>query len=298
MGMSFKGSISFGLVYIPIKLHNIIKDNDIGFNMIDRKTKSRIQYKKVAIGSGEEVSQKDIVKGYQYEDNKYILMEDEDFEKIKTKKDKTISIEKFVDIEEIDPLYFDKSFYVVPEGAEKAFVLLLSAMEKEGKVGIAKSVIGSKETLIALRVKNGQMLLNTMYFNEEVQKNPIKDINRDVNPKELALAKTLIDNMKGDFKPEEYKDEYREKLMKAIETKINGNEIVSQDEVTETKVVDLMDALLKSLKKPDTEDPAKKSKQESKIKDAVKNKDFENQDLKPSKKKRSRTNTNIAPAQA
>ena len=128
MAYSYKGSISFGLVYIPVTLHSTIKNNDIGFNMIDKKTMSRVKYKKTCADcDGREVRQEDIVKGYEYEEGKYVLFDEKDFEKLKSKKDKNITIEQFVNLAEIDPLYFDKPYYVAPTGAEKAFSVLLSA---------------------------------------------------------------------------------------------------------------------------------------------------------------------------
>lgn len=248
MAYSYKGSISFGLVYIPITLHNTIKNNDIGFNMIDKKTMSRVKYKKTCADcDGREVKQEDIVKGYEYEEGKYVIFEDKDFEKIKSKKDKNITIEKFVKLSEIDPLYFDKPFYVVPTGAEKAFSVLLNAMEQENKAAIAKTVLGTKETLIMIRAKNGQMLLNTLFFDEEVQSNPAKEIKEAGNDKELKMAKEIIESMTDKFNPKDYKDEYREKVQDAIERKIAGKEVVSPKEGRETRVGDLMDALTKSL---------------------------------------------------
>ena len=140
MAYSYKGSISFGLVYIPVTLHSTIKNNDIGFNMIDKKTMSRVKYKKTCADcDGREVRQEDIVKGYEYEEGKYVLFDEKDFEKLKSKKDKNITIEQFVNLAEIDPLYFDKPYYVAPTGAEKAFAVLLSAMEEEGKAAVAKT---------------------------------------------------------------------------------------------------------------------------------------------------------------
>ena len=159
MAYSYKGSISFGLVYIPVTLHNSIRQNDIGFNMIDKKTMSRVRYKKTCEDNeNREVKQEDIVKGFEYEDGKYVIFEEKDFEKIKTKKDKNITIEQFVDIADIDPIYYDKSDYVVPTGAEKAYAVLLTAMEQSGKAAIAKTVLGIKETLVMIRAKDGQML--------------------------------------------------------------------------------------------------------------------------------------------
>ena len=248
MAYSYKGSISFGLVYIPITLHNTIKDNSIGFNMIDKKTMSRVRYKKTCSDcDGREVKQEDIVKGYEYEEGKYVIFEEKDFEKIKSKRDKNITIEKFVNVSEVDPLYFDKPYYVAPTGAEKAYSVLLAAMEEENKAAIAKTVLGEKETLILIRAKNGQMLLNTLFFEEEVQNNPAKEIKGSGSSQELAMAKAIIESMSGEFNPKDYKDEYIEKVKSAIERKIAGKEIVSAKESRETNIVDLMEALKKSL---------------------------------------------------
>lgn len=256
MAYSYKGSISFGFVYIPVTLHNTIKNNDIGFNMIDKKTMSRLKYKKTCADcDGREVRQEDIVKGFEYEDGKYVIFDEKDFEKIKSKKDKNITIEKFVDLSEVDPLYFDKPYYVVPTGAEKAFAVLLTAMEEEGKAAVAKAVLGNKETLILIRAKGGQMLLNTLFFAEEVTKNPAKDITEKPNDAELKMAKAIIEGMSGKFNPEEYKDEYREKVQEAIERKIAGKEIVAPKEKSGGSITNLMEALTKSLeltKKPKT----------------------------------------------
>ena len=134
MAYSYKGSISFGLVYIPVTLHSAVKSNDIGFNMIDKKTMSGVRYKKTCADcGGREVKQEDIVKGYEYEEDKYVIFNEDDFEKLKSKKDKNITIEKFVHLEEVDPIYFDKPYYVEPTGAEKAFAVLVSAMENKGR---------------------------------------------------------------------------------------------------------------------------------------------------------------------
>lgn len=248
MAYSYKGSISFGLVYIPITLHSTIKDNDIGFNMIDKKTMSRVKYKKTCADcEGREVKQDDIVKGFEYEDGKYVIFEDKDFEKIKSKKDKNITIEKFINLSEVDPLYFDKPYYVVPTGAEKAFAVLLSAMEEEGKAAVAKTVLGTKETLILIRAKDGQMFLNTLFFEEEVTKNPAKQITEKGNAAELKMAKAIIEGMSAKFVPSDYKDEYRQRVQEAIERKIAGKEIIAPKEKEIGTVANLMDALTKSL---------------------------------------------------
>ena len=255
MAYSYKGAITFGLVYIPITLQLSVKEQDIGFNMIEKHTMSRVKYKKTCVDcNNKEVKNEDIVKGYQYEKDKYVIFTEKDFEKIKTKKDKSITINQFVDLSEVDPIYFDKAYYVVPKGAEKAFNVLLSAMEKENKAGLAKTVLGTKETLILLRAKNGKMLASTMFFASEVQKCP--EVKRaKIEKKELDLAVNLISQMTEPFKPEKYKDEYNEKLKKAIKKKIAGNEIVESkdDDTTPDNVINLMEALQKSLsstKKP------------------------------------------------
>ena len=248
MAYSYKGAITFGLVYIPINLMLSIKENDIGFNMLEKKTKSRVKYKKTCIDCNDkEVKNEDIVKGYQYEKGKYVIFTDEDFEKIKTNKDKNITIEQFVNLDEIDPIYYDKAYYVKPIGTSKAYNVLLKAMESERKAGIAKTVLGTKETLLVLRVKNGTMLVNTLYFHNEVVKPPVIEKSK-VTKQELDLAKNLINQMSDKFEIEKYKDEYNAKLLKAIKKKIAGNEIVeSKEEKETTKLIDLMDALQKSI---------------------------------------------------
>lgn len=248
MAYSYKGSISFGLIYIPVVLQASIKNNDIGFNMLDKKTLSRVKYKKTCVDCGDrEVKQEDIVKGYEYEKDKYVVFEDSDFEKIKTKKDKSISIESFADLEDIDPIFYDKAYYVQPTGAEKAYSLLVKAMEETGKVGIAKTVLGTKETLIVIRVSDGQMLLNTMFFASELQKNAAKDIKSSYSEKEFAMAKKIIEAMSEKFDPEAYKDEYRERLQQAIDAKIEGREPEAPEEGKESSVASLMEALANTL---------------------------------------------------
>ena len=254
MAYSYKGAISFGLVYIPITLSLCIKENDIGFNMIDKKTMSRIKYKKTCVDCNEkEVKNENIVKGYQYEKDKYVIFDDKDFEKIKSPKDKNIAIEQFVDLSDVDPVYFNKSYYVSPTGADKAFLLLLGAMEKQKKAGLAKTVLGTKETLVLIHAENGNMILNTLFFYDEVQAAPAYK-KAVVTKQELELAKTLIGQMSGKFEPEKYKDEYAEKVRRAIKSKISGNKIiVSKDEPAPAKVINIMEALQKSLqqnKKP------------------------------------------------
>lgn len=254
MAYSFKGAISFGLIYIPITLHNAVQSNQIGFNLIEKNTMSRVRYKKTCQDcDGREVKQKDIVKGYEYEEGKYVIFTNDDFEKIKSKRDKNIIIEAFVQLSEIDPVYYDRPYYVVPEkGAERAFALLKEAMEADGRAGIARSVLGAKETLVALRVKNGVMYLNTMHFHEEIRPAPYLSPEIDLQEQELSLASALIAAMAKPFEPENYVDEYRQKIERAIAAKIQGKEIVVREEDDFNPALDLMTALQESLSRYET----------------------------------------------
>lgn len=249
MGFSYKTSINFGLVYIPVNLSIAVKDNNISFNMLHKKTMSRVQYKKTCVDcNNKEVNANDVVKAYQYEDGKYVIFEESDFEKLKTNKDKNITIEHFATLNEIDPIFYDKTYYVVPTGGYKAFSLLKRAMEDLNKVGIAKTILGNKEALIMLRVKNNQMYLNTMHFFEEIVNNPYQDNDTEVDIRELDLAKAIIDNMTVSFKPALYQDDYKERLLEAIEAKIRGQELLPLKDNQPNQVSSLFDALEQSLK--------------------------------------------------
>lgn len=247
MAYTFKGSIGFGLVYIPVTLTACVKKKDISFHMLERGTMERIRYKKTSSEKEDEVAAEDIVKGYEYQPGKYVVLEDKDFEAIKKPKDKNITIEKFVLLSQIDPLYFEKAYQVTPTGGNEAYALLAKAMEEENKVGIARTVIGTKEKLIALRANSGDLYVNTLYFYDEVQTKS-NGIKSEVKENELKIAKTLIEGMSGEFDIANYKDEYRERLMLAIEAKIQGKEIEQPKQgKKEKQVSDLMDALTKSL---------------------------------------------------
>lgn len=247
MGISWKGSISFGLIYIPITLQIATQEVSISFNQLHNKCKQRIKYKKVCPYCNSEVESKDIIKGYEYEKDKYVLFEDSDFDKLKTEKNKSIVIEQFTDLDEVDRIYYDKSYYVIPSGAEKAFQLLKKAMIEEKKIGIAKVVLGEKENLIALRVNEKDMILSTLFFANEVRKSSASNVEVALNDKELKLAKAIINNMAEPFEPSKYHDEYQERLLSAIEMKIKGKEITVKEDKTINKAVDLMDALQASL---------------------------------------------------
>lgn len=264
MAYSYKGAITFGMIYIPMTLSPAVKSEDIGFNMLDKKTMSRVKYIKTCVDCGDRaVKQEDIVKGYEYEKDRYVIFTDEDFEKLKSKKDKNITIERFVELSEIDPIYYDKPYYVSPTGAEKAYALLVGAMEAEGKAALARTVMGNKDTLAVIRVRDGQLLLNTLHFYDEVQKNTAKKIEEEPSEREMEMAKMLVGGMTGRFAVEEYRDEYRDRVRAAIDAKVAGEEITAPRETVPNKVVDLMQALEFSIKQLRTDSPPRERKPRS-----------------------------------
>ncbi len=247
MAVSHRGAISFGMVHIPVGLYTATQDNDIHFNQLCKEDGSRVKYKKVCASCGKEVGAGDIVKGFEYEPGKYVTMTDDDFEKAKSEKDKTIHILHFTDLPNIRPIYFDKTYHAIPEqGGDKAFELLRRAMKDENKIAVAKTVMGTKEKLLALIPTENGILIETLFFADEVKETPKETAHTEVNDAELQMAKTLIGAMVKDFEPEQYKDEYREKLWQIINGKIQGKEVVAPQE-TVVNVIDLMEALKQSL---------------------------------------------------
>lgn len=248
MAVAHKGAISFGLVHIPVDLYTATQDVGVSFNQLHKVCKQRIKYKKVCpVCNIADLKSEDIVRGYEYEKGKYVIMEDEDLEKIKNEKDKTISILHFADLDEIDPIFYEKAYYVVPNGSDKAYALLKAALENEHKVAIAKTVIGTKEKLVTIRPAKEGLLIETMYFLEEIKAVPRAYAQVDVNQAELDMAKMLINNMTSEFKPELYKDTYTERVKEAIAQKIEGQEIVEEKVEVKSNVIDLMDALKRSV---------------------------------------------------
>jgi len=243
-----KTSIHFGLVYIPVVLTPSARIDEISFNQLDKKTLSRVRYIKTCEDcDGNKIEQGDIVKGYQYQKDKYVIFEDDDFEKIKGDTDKSIEVESFANLNEIDPTYYDKHYHVSHDGNEKGFALLLKLLESENKVAVAKSLIGSKEKLIVLRAKNGKMLLSTLFFEHEITASNSKDTTVKPSDKELKLGKQLLESMIEPFEPKKYKDEYKEKLKDAIQLKIEGKEIKESKKKAGLSAADLMEALTKSI---------------------------------------------------
>jgi DNA end-binding protein Ku len=248
MAVAHKGSISMGLVLIPIGLYKTTTDNDVHFNQLDKESKARIRYKKYCSHCNKEVTTQDIIKGYEYEKDKYVIMTEEELEKIKTKKDKTIHIIQFAKLSEVDQLYYEKNYYGIPDaGAEKAFELLRQSLLSQKKVAIAKTVIGTRENLIVLYPTKEGMIVKTLFYQDEVVAPPKELPKMKLDENEMEMAKMLIENMTKPFDPANFKDEYQERLREAIMTKIQGKEIVSADTDQNNNVIDLMEALQKSL---------------------------------------------------
>lgn len=247
MAISHRGAISFGLVHIPIGLYTATQDNDIHFKQLCQDM-SRVRYKKVCASCGKEIKNNDILKGFEYEKDKYVIVTEDDFEKIKTEKDRTVQIIHFTDLSSVRPIYFEKSYHVIPEkGGEKAFELLRRAMEEEGKVAIGKTVMGNKETLLCILPTAEGLLIETLFFDDEIREPPRELTRPTVKEDELSMAKTLIGAMDQPFAPQQYQDEYQERLKEMIAAKIAGQEVAAAAPEETANVIDLMEALKASL---------------------------------------------------
>lgn len=255
MAVAHRGAISFGLVHIPVGLYTATQDNDIHFNQLCPDG-SRVQYKKVCASCGKEIENKDIVKGFEYDKNKFVTMTDEDFEKAKSEKDRAIHILHFTDLSSIPPIYFDKTYHVLPEaGGDKAFSLLRRAMLDAGKIAVAKTVLGTKETLLALMPTKSGVLMETLFYRDEVKAAPKEPAQPEISDEELSMAQTLISSMDKPFTPAAYHDEYQARLREIIEAKIAGKEIVTPPEKRPGNVIDLMEALKASIEQAQGEKP-------------------------------------------
>lgn len=247
----WKGVISFGLVTIPIKLYTATEVKDIKFNFLHRECKSPIKYEKVCPVCKKEVASTDLVRGYEYERGRYVVVEEEDLEKIPLSTLKSIEILDFVDLKEIDPIYYVKSYYIAPgELGTKPYQLLLEAMHKTGRIAIARVVLRQKESLAILRVYRNCLVMETIFYPEEIRAtNLIPELNYDVkiHENEMKMAVSLIENLSAEFQPEKYQNNYRQALLELIQAKVSGEEIVEPARPEATKVVDLMEALKASI---------------------------------------------------
>ncbi len=247
------GAISFGLVNVPVKLYPATSHKEIHFHMLHQKDGARIKQKRVCSQEDAEVPWDEIAKGFEVSPGRYVMIEKEEITALNPKADKSIAIEDFVDQSEIDPIYFENAYYLAPDrGAARPYALLLEAMKKSGKVGIARVVLRTRQYLCAVRPMGKGLALSTMLYADEV--NALDDLDdlpgRESAPKEreLDMAQQLIESLSAKFEPERYKDEHRERVLELIQRKAEGEQIVAAEEPEEpAKVVNLMDALQQSL---------------------------------------------------
>lgn len=244
---NLKSAISFGLVHIPVVVNPVIKNNDTNFNYLHKKCLNRISYIKYCPVCKKEVRQNDLIKGYEYSDDKYVTFDEEDFSKLKSDGDKTIEIISFVNFKDIDPIYFEKSYYLKTDNKNKAFSLFKNALKKSGKVAIAKTIIGSKSYYAVLRFGIANIIMTTLYYEEEIRLDE-SELKNNYTEKEMDLALKLIDSMTSKFNPSEYKDEYQDKIKYAIEQKVAGKEIKQTKKKKEKTITNLLEALESSLK--------------------------------------------------
>jgi DNA end-binding protein Ku len=250
----WKGSISFGLVNIPIALYPATKREELKFRLLRKSDLSPVNYKRVAEKDGKEVPWNQIVKGYEYEKGKYVVLKDEDFERVDVEATQTVDIQDFVELDDIDPKFFYKPYYLEPQkGGDKAYALLRDALKDSKKVGVAKVVIKTREYLAGVKPEDGALVLELMHFADELSDTSKLHIPKkvEVGKREMTMAKSLIDSMSSNWNPEKYKDDYREALMEVIEEKVEagGKEIEEKPKKAPkpTKVIDLVSVLQKSL---------------------------------------------------
>ncbi|WP_371381417.1 Ku protein [Sporomusa aerivorans] len=249
----WSGAISFGLVNIPVKLYNAVKKKSIHFNQLRKSDGCRIRLKKVCPADGSEVQAENIVKGYEISPDQYVVVTNEELEAIQPRNARTIAIEDFVRLDQIDPLYYDSCYYLTPDkGAGKAYSLLHTAMQNTGKVAIARVVMRNKEYLTAIRPVGQALALSTMHFADEVlAADQLEDLPIDIpepQKKELIMAEQLIESLTTEFDPAKYHDQYHQQIMDLLEKKAEGQTVISRPEVKESgKVIDLMAALEASI---------------------------------------------------
>lgn len=259
------GIITFGMVSIPVKLFTGTENKDISFNQLHAECKSRIKEQKYCPTCDRKLESEEIEKGYEYSKGLYVIVTKDDLEKLPLPNKNTIEITSFIKMSEIDPVYYEKSYYLEPdEAAKKPFSLFMRAMQEKGMTAIAKVAIRSKERLCSLRALDGTLVLNTLFFPDEIRiesGKPLPDAN--ISDKEMAMAGTLIDLMTQEFQPSDYTDSYREAVLKTIEAKLEGKELVETPAASPGKVVDLMEALQASMEKLKASNKDKKGEKET-----------------------------------
>jgi DNA end-binding protein Ku len=265
----WKGHITFGLVSIPVKLTAAARSETVGFNQLHKKDNSRIKQVVYCQAEDEPIPRSEIVKGYEYEKGRYVVIDDDDIKKILPKSARVMEIAEFVKSDEVDSVYLETSYYLQPDDAgEKPYTLLFQAMKESGYMGLARITMHSREHVVLLRPARHGIILHTMYYQDEIR--ALDEFRTDtgmVQPRELMMAKSLVEALAAPFEPEKYKDTYRETLKSMIDAKITGQEVVAAPAEQElAPVIDIMEALnrsLSALKKPPAADSSKEAKQAS-----------------------------------
>lgn len=269
----WKGAVSFGLVNIPVKMYTASEDKSIKFKYLHSKCNTPLKYQRTCPRCKQEVEWAEIVRGYEYQKDKFVVMQDEDFEAIPTEKIRTIDILDFCRLEEIDPIYYEKSYYLGPEETgKKAYNLLVGALKETNRVAVAKVVIRSKQALAALRIYNNVLVMETMKYPDEVRSQlEVPGIDRDilVGERETKMATQLVETMTADFSPEKYTDDYRQGLLDIIQNKLQGEEPLPSNAPPPEGVADLMESLRGSLeaieKERFTPAPPEKAKKKGRV---------------------------------
>lgn len=248
----WKGSVSFGLVNIPVRLYSAVQEKGLKFHLLHAEDGGRVKYKRVCSLCDKEVGWDDITKGYEYSKDHYVTFDDDELKSVEVDSIKAIDVVTFVPLEDIDPVYYNRTYYVVPEPSGlKAYKLLSEALEAEGQVGIAKVALRDKEHLATIRLKDDTFVLETMHWPDEIRAPEFEELDKDVEVRdaEVKMARQLIQQLAGPFNPEAFKDEYRVKLEELVERKVDGEEVTVAAEPSEepAKVVDLMEALKASV---------------------------------------------------
>lgn len=247
----WKGAVSFGLVYVPVKMYAATEKKDVKFNYLHEKCKSPLQYKKICPKCETEVPMEEIVRGYQYEKGRYVIIREEDLERLPGETSRSIELLDFVDLPEIDPVYYDRAYYLAPgEGGQKVFELLRRAMAETGKVAVGRVVIRSKEALAVLRVAGRALIMSTMFYPDEVRQVDLieeMDYRVELHDNEVKMATSLVESLTAPFQLDKYANRYREALLEMIQSKITGTEVEAPEPAEPDKVVDLMAALKASI---------------------------------------------------
>jgi DNA end-binding protein Ku len=246
----WSGTISFGLVSVPVRMIGATESKELRFHFLDKHDLQPIGYDKVRRDTGEHVDSDDVVRGFEVEKGRFVPLEDEDLDRLDVELTKTIDICDFVDLDEIDPIYFRKAYYLLPQdGAEKPYRLLVRALEETGKVAIAKIVIRNKQHLAALRPWNGVLVLETMYYADEVREPEQVDGGGQLRKPEVEMAKSLVENLSAKFDPAKYDDTYRKELLELLQAKAEGEPLPETSAEPVGEVADLMAALRESVER-------------------------------------------------